>query len=77
MLKQVRAVSMGLQTLNICDYFKKMNLLTGKCFRESIRFAWTSLFCFFPQRMLLMAMLSDTERNWEFGRKWLSWLSTH
>lgn len=47
MLKQVRAVSMGLQTLNICDYFKKINLLTGKCFRESIRFAWTSLFWFF------------------------------
>lgn len=36
MLKQVRAVSMGLQTLNICDYFKKMNLLTGKCFRDAL-----------------------------------------
>lgn len=76
MLKQVRAVNMGLQTLNICDCFKKINLLTGKCFRESIRFAWTSLIWFFgpspppPRSMLPMAMLvSDTERNWEFGRK--------
>lgn len=69
MLKQVRAVSMGLQTLNICDYFKKINLLTGKCFRESIRFAWTSLFWFFgpppPRRrsMLPMAMLISDMRE--------------
>lgn len=56
-------------------YFKKKNLWTGECFRESSGFPphfWTSLSLFL--KMLPMAVfIRNANRNLELGGKYLSW----